>query len=179
MEQKDDYYKPIRVGNFWNNSYTEYESNGDRNKKPSVKEYLNKIKPYLRNIIIDLQKYRVWNIQLTMVINLIPTKDVDEDRVMHSKSGNTKFLIYDNANDVVDEVFESLLSRYQIGLTESMRGNNFIFDSFKFLCYKCHNLKRGGSYIKSPDEKQEIKKNPKNEDDKCFQYAATIASNHE
>ena len=29
--QEDGYYKPIRVGNFWNNSYIEYESNGDRN----------------------------------------------------------------------------------------------------------------------------------------------------
>ena len=37
LEQKDDYYKPIRVGNFWNNSYTEFESNGDRNKKPISK----------------------------------------------------------------------------------------------------------------------------------------------
>ena len=129
-------------------------------KNLSVKEYLNEIKPYLRNIIIDLQKYRAWNVQLTLVINLISTKDVDEDRVMHSKSGNTEFLIYDNANDVVDEVFESLLSRYKIGLTESMRGSNFIFDSLKCLCYKCHEVKfkRGGSYIESPDKKQESKK---------------------
>ena len=44
-----DYYKPIRVGNFWNNNYIEYESSGDRNKKLSVKEYLEKIKPYLRD----------------------------------------------------------------------------------------------------------------------------------
>ena len=33
--QKD--YKPIRVDNFWNNSYIEYESNGDKNKNLSVK----------------------------------------------------------------------------------------------------------------------------------------------
>ena len=38
------YYKPIRVGNFWNNNYIEYESNGDINKNLSVKEYLNEIK---------------------------------------------------------------------------------------------------------------------------------------
>ena len=49
--------------------------------------------------------------------------------------------------------------------------------------YKCHevNFKRGGSYIDSPDQ-IEIKKptiNPKNEDDKCFQYVATVALNYE
>ena len=32
FEKEDDYYKPVRMGNFWNNSYIEYESNGDRNK---------------------------------------------------------------------------------------------------------------------------------------------------
>ena len=47
FEQEEKYYKPIRVGNFWNNNYIEYESSGDRNKNPSVKEYLDKIKPYL------------------------------------------------------------------------------------------------------------------------------------
>ena len=27
-----NYYKPVRVGNFWSNNSLEYESNGDRNK---------------------------------------------------------------------------------------------------------------------------------------------------
>ena len=48
FKQVDDYYKPTRVGNFWNNSYIEYGSSGDRNKNLSVKEYFDKIKPYLR-----------------------------------------------------------------------------------------------------------------------------------
>ena len=28
FEQEDDYYKPIKTGNFWNNNYIKYESNG-------------------------------------------------------------------------------------------------------------------------------------------------------
>ena len=31
----------------------EYESNGDKSRNLSLDEYLNKIKPYLRNVIID------------------------------------------------------------------------------------------------------------------------------
>ena len=31
--------KPMRVGNFWNNNYIEYESSSGRNKNLSVKEY--------------------------------------------------------------------------------------------------------------------------------------------
>ena len=45
LEQKDDYYKSIRVGNFGNNKYIEYESSGGRTKNLSVKEYLLKLKP--------------------------------------------------------------------------------------------------------------------------------------
>ena len=29
---EEDYYKPKRLSNFWNNNCIEYESNGDRNK---------------------------------------------------------------------------------------------------------------------------------------------------
>ena len=25
FEQQEDYYKPVRVGNFWNNNYIQYE----------------------------------------------------------------------------------------------------------------------------------------------------------
>ena len=34
---------------------------------------------------------------------------------------------YEDANEVVDEIFDSLLSLYQIGL-ETLRGSDFIFD---------------------------------------------------
>ena len=44
-EEKENYYKPVKVCNFWSNSYIEYESNGDRNKKLSAEEYVNKIRP--------------------------------------------------------------------------------------------------------------------------------------
>ena len=44
-EEKEDYYKPVRAGNFWRNNYIEYESNGDRNKTLPLEEYLNKIRP--------------------------------------------------------------------------------------------------------------------------------------
>ena len=54
-QQEEDYYKHKRVNNFRNNNYIEYESNGDKNRNLSPDEYLSKIKPYLGNIIIDLQ----------------------------------------------------------------------------------------------------------------------------
>ena len=56
FEQEEDYYKPVRVVNFHSNNYIEYENNGDRNKTPSIKEYLDEIKPYLKDIINNIRK---------------------------------------------------------------------------------------------------------------------------
>ena len=64
-----------------------------------------------------------------------------------------------------------------------MKGSDFIFDSVQLLYCKCHivNFKLGGSYIDSPDWIKEKKAtmNPKNKDNKCFQYAATVVLNYE
>ena len=50
-KEEENYYEPVRVSNFWSNNYIEYESNGDKNKTLSLEEYLNKISPYLKDII--------------------------------------------------------------------------------------------------------------------------------
>ena len=54
-EEKKNYYKPVRISNFWRNNYIEFESNDDRNKALSVEEYLNKIKRYLKDILDNLK----------------------------------------------------------------------------------------------------------------------------
>ena len=58
--EEENYYKPVRVSNFQSNNYIEYESNGDINKILAVEEFLNKIKPYLKDIINDLKKSDTW-----------------------------------------------------------------------------------------------------------------------
>ena len=64
-----------------------------------------------------------------------------------------------------------------------MRETEFVFHSVDSLYYKPHkiSLNRGGSYIDSPKwlKNKNATTNPKNNDDKCFQYATTIALNHE
>ena len=70
--------KPIGVNTFWSNNYTEYGSNGDKNKTPSVSEYLNKVRPYLKDIINNLKKSDMWKIQLTIANNFISSIDNDE-----------------------------------------------------------------------------------------------------
>ena len=62
-----------------------------------------------------------------------------------------------------------------------MRGSELEFDGVNFLYYDFNktSINRGGSYIDSPkwlkDKKSTI--NPKDNDEKCFQYAVTLALN--
>ena len=44
------------------------------------------------------------------------------------KSDNIKIMINDKADEVIKELFQSLLSRYQIGLETSMKGSEFVID---------------------------------------------------
>ena len=71
----------------------------------------------MRDIIINLQKFDALKIQLTIIINFISSKDDDEERVMHSKSNNIELMSHDNANEVINELFESFPSRYQVKLS--------------------------------------------------------------
>ena len=63
----------------------------------------------------------------------------------------------------------------------SLRGSNFIFESVQLMHYKFHkaNFRRDGSFIYSPGMIKKITVNLKNTDDKCFQYASTVALNYE
>ena len=72
---------------------------------------------------------------------------------MHLKSDNIEIMNYDKADEVIEEVFESLLNRYQIGFKISIKGSTFNFGYVNLLHYKCNiiNLKRSGSYIDSTD----------------------------
>ena len=135
-------------------------------------------------MINDYKSKDEWKVQLTAEINFISLKPgSDETRVMHTKSDNAEIQIGDDMSDVVKELFKSLLQRYQKNLQEKMRGSDFEFDGVNLLYYDFNkiSLNRGGSCIESAkwikDKKSTI--NPKNNDYKCFQYAVTVALNHD
>ena len=78
--------------------------------------------------MIDLQKSDTWEIQLTIAINFISSKDAEEECVMHSKGDNIKFTSYSDSNKVVKELFVSFSSRHLANLETSMKGSEFVFD---------------------------------------------------
>ena len=134
------------------------------NKKSAIKPYLNDIN--------NLQKTDTQKIQSTIAINFVSSKDIDEEHVLHSKSHNIEIMIRDEADEVIKEIFKSLLSRYQIGLETSIKGGDFIFDCVNLLHYKCHliNLECGVSLIDFTDwiKSKKATINPINDDDENF-----------
>ena len=119
-----------------------------------------------------------------MAINFISSKDSDETRTMHTKSNNVEIMIGSETNEIIMELFKSFLQKYQEGLEESMRGSEFVYDSVDVLYYNLNkvSLSRGGSYIDSSKwvKNKRATINPKNKKDgRYFQYAVTVALNHE
>ena len=51
----------------------------------------------------------MWKIQSTITINFISSKyDNGEEREIHSKSDNMEIMMNDKADEVIEELFESL-----------------------------------------------------------------------
>ena len=165
---KEDYYNPIFVKSSHKGNYKHYESNGDIEKKLSVYQYLNKIRPCLHNLITDCRIVRrVWKIQINMHVNFFPSRDTGEIRTIYTWSNNVNIMQGRDTNDIIKKIFESFLCDYQEKL-KIIKGIDFVFESVDLLDYKLHS--RGGSYIKSPKwlENKKATINPKNDDDECL-----------
>ena len=124
------------------------------------------IKPYLKELINDHKNKGEWKIQLTTQINFISLRPAsDETRVMHTKSVNEEFMNGIDTDEIIKELFKSLLQRYQENLQEKMIGSDFAFDGVNYLYYNFNkiSIRRGGSYIDSPkwlkDKKSTVNKN--------------------
>ena len=113
-----------------------------------------------------------WKILLTMSINFMYSKDSEETRTMHTKSHIIEIMMSSETDEIIKELFKSLLQKYQKDLEESMKGSESVFDSVELLYYhlKRISLKRGGSYVDSRKQLKNKKAtiNPKNNDDNSF-----------
>ena len=61
-EIKRNYYKPIRTKGAFNDDCVEYESKGDQDENLSPEDYLDIIKPFLRDMINNHKTHGEWKI---------------------------------------------------------------------------------------------------------------------
>ena len=86
------------------------EINGDKNKSLSVKEYLNKIKPYLSDRINALKTKGEWKIELTMEIDFMSSEDSKDiqnskdfnETSLYTKSNNIEIMIGNEIDEIIE-----------------------------------------------------------------------------
>ena len=100
---------------------------------------------------------------------------------MYTRSTFEEFMISSETEEVTEKLIMSLLQKYQDNLQNKIKGSDFIFNGVNYLFYDFNRItiSKDGSYIESPKWLQDKKciVNQKNNDNKCFQYATTLALN--
>ena len=76
----------------------------------------------------------------------------DETHVMHTRSVNEEFTNGSDTDEIIKELIQSVLQRYQENLQEKMKGSDFAFDGVNYLYYDFNkiSISKGGSYIDYP-----------------------------
>ena len=91
-DNNEDYYKPILVKSSFKENYKYYESRGDKDKKLSIEQYLDVIKPYLSDLINDHKAIETssneWKTKINMYINFVSSNDTGEIRTIFVWSDN-------------------------------------------------------------------------------------------
>ena len=124
---------------------------------------------------------KVWKIQISMDVNFISSEDTGKTRTV-VWSNNMKIMWGSDTDDIIRELFEIFLRNYQDEL-KIISGSEFNFESVELMDYKLHRvrLRRGGSYIKSPEWllHKGATINPKNKnDDECLRWSTISALNY-
>ena len=109
-----------------------------------------------------------------MRVNFISSKDTGETRTIYVWSDNVS-IMWGSDTDDIRELFRSFLKNCQEE-EQIISGNEFNFESVELMDYKLHRvrLRRGGSYIKSPEWllHKEATINTKNKnDDECLRWS--------
>ena len=152
----NDYYKPILAKSYNKESYKEYESRGDKNKELPIEKYLNKIIPYLKELINNHKDIgndsKKWKIQLNARIRNVSLDDKMDIRSFYVWNENEEIRLGNDTDDIAESLINSFLDNYQKEQEVSREKSNLVFESVDLMSYKFHktSLKRGSSYIKSP-----------------------------
>ena len=183
----DDYYfKPILVESSFKENYKYYESIGDKSKSLSVEQYVDMIKPYLSNLINENKAIETssneWKTQINMHVNFVSSNDTGKIRTIFVGSDNEEITLGNETDDIIKGLINSFLNKYQNEKIILRNGSNFVFESIGLLSYHIHEtiLRRGNSYIKSPEwiANKKTTINPKNEENRCFEYSTVVALHH-
>ena len=118
-----------------------------------------------------------WKIQLIMQNNFISVKDFEDSRTIYSASKTVDIFMGSDTENIIDKLFNTISNRIQEAVeTSNKRGSGFTQESVGLLYYYFQkiDIRRGGSYIMSPDwiASKKATTNPKIEKyNECFKWS--------
>ena len=114
-----------------------------------------------------------------MHANFVSPNDTGETRTIFVWSDNEEIRSGNETDDIIKRFLDPFLNNYQKEEALLRNGSGFVFENVDLLSYHVRktSLKRGKSCIKSPEWliNKRATVNPKNKDNKCFQYSITVA----
>ena len=183
-DENEDYYEPKLINTAFRNNYFQYQSGSDRKNMLPPNEYFKMTEPHLIKMINKHKNDDSWKIQLTIKINFTSVQDFNDKRSLYVKTKNAVIMEASDINEIINEIFDSLIKKYQELLEYSTKSSGLISEGVESMTYDINKttINRGGSYTESPTwlKNKKCAINPQNKNDsKCFQYSITAALNHE
>ena len=182
FDRNDINYQPIFVRSAMKGGFEEYEILGNRNIM-TIKEYLTTIYLPLTKLIDKKQQSTKDEQKIQLKLMVVFTKVNNPlDRYFEYIDSDSNILRRgDDTTEFINKLFNSVLENYE-KKANALKGSNLVFDGIdltlvQFIKIK---LKKGGSYIPTPDwiSVKKVTINPKNiNDDCCFAYSI-VASIH-
>ena len=91
------------------------------------------IEPSLVDIINNYKTQAECKIQLSMTIDFISSKNSNEICTVHTRSNNIEIVMGNETDQVIKELFESLLQKISRRIRRKIRGFEFVFDRVDLL----------------------------------------------
>ena len=127
--------------------------------RPYLRDLINNHKPTMEDNEEDNEdnsgsECGEWKTQLVMQNNFISTKNFEDTRTIYSASKPVEIFMGSDTENIIDTLFNTILNRIQEAMeTSNERGSGFTHESVGLLYYHFQkiDIRRGGSYILSPD----------------------------
>ena len=147
------------------------------------KEYLDIVKSHITKLLEETN-INTRKLQLDIKVNTKNILNPIDKRIFVAKSTNVETTPTGDINEVTTKLINSLHSNFDKQLLISRKGSNFKFSDIEELNIHIHqiNLKRGSSYVKTPEwiKNKKATINPYNTNDEyCFAHSIVISLYHE
>ena len=94
--------------------------------------------PYLHDNTNDHKTPEKWKIQISIHVNFISSKDIEETRTIYAWSDNENIMWGNETDNIIKELFKSFLNNYQKEEQIMRGGRDFIYENIELMDFILH-----------------------------------------